>query len=182
MYTGMKRVTLTIVAVLLAVPALAHAKVGLEFDRNIEQQQPGESQTFSVMVMNEPADPMGGRPEAIAGVRPLVTFRNDATGQVIRVRASETDSEGIATGHATFPAAGPWSAMLSVAGHVLGGSDRFHGFTLAAPPAAKPAAAPPRRSASGSSGFPGWLLSFPAAAIFALGVWWLRRRPREIGA
>jgi hypothetical protein len=173
----MNRVTLAVVAVLLAVPAAAGAKAGIEFSGAIETQKAGDRQNFSAIVMNEPADPTGGAPTPIEGVRPLVTFRNTKTGELIRVRTTTTNRNGESTGSVVFPDRGPWTADLSVNGKSFGpGDDR--GFQLQ--PAAGPSTPPAQDS--GGDGFPTWLLTLPAAALAALGVWFVRRRPRELGA
>ena len=171
----MRRVTLTVVAVLLAVPALADAKAGIEFGSAIEQQRPGSPQDFTAIVMNEPADPGGGAPTPIVGAQPLVTFRNTRSGRVIRVRTSPTNRNGNSLGSVTFPDAGTWTATLSVGGKPLAMHATSFSLRSAAPPAG-PAAA---RS---GGGFPAWLLSLPAAALAALAIWLLRRRPREARA
>lgn len=180
----MKRITLTVVAVLLAVPAGAQAKAGIEFDNAIETQKPGDSQSFSAIVINEPSDPMGGEPKPVVGVRPLVAFHNETTGKVIRVRASRTNSEGFGSGSVTFPDAGPWTATLYVGGKRFGGEQQWQTFSLTRAPAAPAAAAPAPRTPADpdDGGLPTWLLSFPAAALAALGIRRLRRRPRELGA
>src|SRR5215218_1658778 len=171
----MTRITLTLLALLLALPVAAHAKAGVEFDSAIETSKPGARQAFSAMVMNEPADPTGGEPEPITGVRPLVTFTNESTGKVMRVRASRTNRDGIGRGSVTFPDHGPWTASLTVAGKPFetGGQS----FEISGPPA-DPALAPPSDGEGGGGGLPAWLLSFPAAGLVALGIWRLRRRPR----
>ena len=166
MYPGMKRLTLTVVAVLLAVPALAQAKSGIEFDRNIEFQQPGSQQTFSVFIHGS-----GG------GAPPTVSFRNTRTGKVIEARTVRTD-EMNSRGSVTFPDSGPWSATLSIGGRSLGDPMIGSEFKLAAAPA-KPAAAP--TPPSGDDGFPLWLLTLPVAGLAALAIWLTRRRPRELG-
>ncbi|HEX6712426.1 MAG TPA: hypothetical protein VF066_03535 [Thermoleophilaceae bacterium] len=171
----MNRITLTVVAVLLAVPALAQAKAGIEFDNAIETQKPGDRQSFTAIVMNEPTDPMGGEPKPVVGVRPLVTFRNERTGKLMHVRTDPTNAEGLAPGSVTFPDRGPWTATLSVGGRPF----EAHGepFQLA-PPATGPAATASQPAAHDGGGFPTWLLSFPAAGLAALGIWRLRRRLR----
>lgn len=176
----MRRVTLTVVAVLLAVPAVAQAKAGIEFNSAIEQQQPGSRQDFSAIAMREPADPMGGAPTPIVGAQPLVSFRNASTGQVIRVRTSPTNRNGVGFGSVTFPDRGPWTASMTV------GRKRFamHETSFSLRPAAQPAAPAATRhdDDGGGSGLAAWLLSFPAAGLAAFAIWFLRRRPREVGA
>jgi hypothetical protein len=186
-YRGMRRITLTVVAVLLAVPAIAHAKVGIEFDNAIETEKPGDRQNFSVMVMNEPTDPMGGEPQPIVGVHPLVTFRNEKTGKVIRVRATRTNSEGIARGTVVLPDRGPWTASVKAGDRVFS-EPGAQTFEIGLPTEAKvietipPPPDPAPASDDDGGGFPAWLLSFPAAGLVALGIWRLRRRPLELGA
>jgi hypothetical protein len=179
----MNKITLTVVAVLLAVPAVAQAKAGIEFDNAIETQQPGDRQNFTAMVMHEPSDPMGGEPQPVAGVRPLITFKNQRTGEVVRVRATRTNHEGSASGSVTLPDRGPWQATLVAGGESF--SDA-HGqvFEVGPPTEAKvvgtmepPADAAPADT-GGDGGFPLWVLSFPAAGLAALGIWRLRRRLR----
>jgi hypothetical protein len=165
-YRGMKRITLAVVAVLLAVPALAQAKAGIEFDQASDSYKAGERQTFTAMVMNEPSNPMGGEPEPIVGVRPLVTFRNAQTGELLRVRTGRTNSEGIARGAVTFPGAGSWTAVLSATRLRFGGPS----FEITVAPA-RAAAAPP----ADRDGFPAWVLSLPAALLAALAIWHVRR-------
>jgi hypothetical protein len=183
----MNRVTLAVVAVLLAIPAVAQAKAGIEFDKAIETQKPGDRQTFAAMVIHEPTDPNGGTPRPVVGVRPLVTFTNERTGAVMRVRTSRTDLDGSATGRVTFPDRGPWTASLSVGGHTFEPGGR-QTFEVGPPTEAKvvgtmePTPDPQPADKGDGGGFPAWLLSLPAAGLIALGVWRLRRRPRELGA
>jgi hypothetical protein len=186
-YQGMNRVTLAVVAVLLAIPAVAQAKAGIEFDKAIETQKPGDRQTFTAMVMHEPSDPMGGEPQPVVGVRPLITFRNERTGEVIRVRTTRTDQEGIASGSVTLPDRGPWKATL-VAGGKSFSDEHGQVFEVGPPTEAKvvgtmePPPDPQPADKGDGGGFPAWLLSFPAAGLVAFGIWRLRRRPRELGA
>jgi hypothetical protein len=174
----MKRITLTVVAVLLAVPVAAHAKAGIEFDKAIEQQKPGDRQTFTAMVMNEPSDPMGGEPKPVVGVHPLVAFRNQRTGSVIRVRATRTDRDGLATGTVAFPDAGPWTADLYVGGKRFTTSDqRFTLTSASAAPASTPRPESSARS-DGGSRFP-WVWVLSSASIgSAMLVLAMRRRGR----
>jgi hypothetical protein len=166
-YPSMKRTTLTVVAILLAVPALAQAKAGIEFDQNVEAQQPGDRQSFSVFIHGSSGGP------------PTVSFRNTQTGKVIDVRTVRTNGEGNARGSVIFPDTGPWTATLWVGGRPV--TEGVHGaefeLTAAAP---KPAAAPPPPQSD--DGFPLWLLTLPAAGLAAFGIWLARRRPRELGA
>ena len=131
--------------------------------------------------MSDPSDPTGGEPKPFAGVRPLVTFHNQTTGEVIRVRTSPTNDAGSGLGTVTFPDRGPWTATLTVGGKPF----EAHGEAFPVGPPASAAATPPATSqpaAHDDGGFPLWLLSFPAAGLAALGLRRLRRRPRELGA
>jgi hypothetical protein len=166
--------------VLLAVPALAHAKAGIEFTGAIEQQQPGSRQDFTAIAMREPSDPMGGAPTPIVGAQPLVTFQNTRTGQVLRVRTSPTNRNGVGFGSVTFPDRGPWTATLTVGGKPFEAPSEP--FRLAPPAGVSTPAAPQSPAHDNGGGFPMWLLSFPAAALAALGIRFIRRRPRELGA
>jgi hypothetical protein len=167
-YRDMNRVTLAVVAVLLAVPAVAQAKAGIEFDQNIEAQQPGDRQNFSVFVHGSNGGP------------PMASFRNTRTGEVIDVRTVRTNGEGNARGSVIFPNRGPWTATLLVGSRPV--TELIHGSAFELAPAApKPAATPPPPPPSDDSGFPLWLLTLPAAGLAALGIWLTRRRPRELG-
>ena len=177
----MKTVTLTVVAVLLAVPALAQAKAGIEFNQAIEQQHPGDSQSFTAIVMKDPPNREGGEPTPIVGVHALVSFTNQDTGRVIRVRTSATDSEGIASGRVTFPDRGPWGISMSLGGKPFGGPELGDFEVGSALQARLPQTAARQTTAHDGSQPSGWLLLFPAAALIALGVWLTRRRPRELG-
>jgi hypothetical protein len=166
--------------VLLAVPALAHAKAGVEFTGAIEQQQPGSRQDFTAIAMREPSDPMGGAPTPIVGAQPLVTFQNTRTGQVLRVRTSPTNRNGVGFGSVTFPDRGPWTASMAVGGKPF--AMHATSFELQAPAQPAAPAAARRDDAGGNGGFPAWLLPFPAAGLVAFTLWFLWRRPREVGA
>lgn len=175
----MKRVTLTIAVVLLAVPAVAAGKSGIEFDNAIEQEQAGTRQGFSVMVMREPRSPYG-EPKPVAGIRPVVRFRSADTGALIRGRVGATGADGIARGSVVFPRRGTWSVELRTPGANVGiHPQEFTTGTPASvvetvnPPPQRPAA-----TAHGSSDWWAWLLALPAAGLFALGLRALRRRPR----
>jgi hypothetical protein len=158
----MNRVTLAVVAVLLAVPAAAQAKAGIEFPT---EPQAKTEQTFTAFIHGS-----GG------GGTPTVTFRNRSTGQVLRVRTAPLDRNGQAMGTVVLPDRGPWTATLSLNGKVVSAGDG-QGFGATAPPAQ----APPAKTDDGGGGFPAWLLSIPAALLAALGIRHLRRRPRELG-
>src|SRR5205814_8140948 len=102
----MKRVTLTVAAILLAVPAFAHAKSGIEFQPPAEAIQPGHEQHFNVFLFREPPPP-GGPPKPLTRSRPLVTFTS-ASGRAVRVRPHATATGGDWYGTAVFPDKGPW--------------------------------------------------------------------------
>jgi hypothetical protein len=169
----MKRLTLTVVAVLLAVPALAHAKAGIEFDQDITATKPGEQQSFTAFVHGSSGGP------------PSVSFENTRTGKVIHVKTVPANGPGTARGSVTFPDRGPWMVTMSVNGHSVGDAIHGQGFELGPrkvrvmgtmePPPDPPA------TPSGDNGFPLWLLTLPAAGLAALGVWFARRRLRELG-
>lgn len=107
----MRRINLILVLVLLAVPATASAKVGVELQKDPQALAPGEETDMNVMIMREPRKP-GGDPTPIAGRSPLVTFRNAKTGEVVRVRSSKTNHEGIGTATVAFPSRGEWTVDL----------------------------------------------------------------------
>jgi hypothetical protein len=88
----------------MLAPAGASAKGGVIFDRYPDVQAVGSKMTFTVMLFNR------------SGVRPLVTFRNSKTGEIVRTRASRSDLNGIAYGQVALPAAGPWATTVSVNG------------------------------------------------------------------
>jgi hypothetical protein len=159
----MNKVTLAVVAVLLAVPAVAQAKAGIEFPT---EPQAKTEQTFTAFIHGS-----GG------GGTPMVTFRNRSTGQVLRVRTSPLDRNGQSMGTVVLPDRGPWTATLSLDGKVVSAGDG-QGFEATAPPVP----APPAKTDDGGGGFPAWLLSIPAALLAALGIRHLRTRPRELGA
>ncbi|HEX4734577.1 MAG TPA: hypothetical protein VH247_09210 [Thermoleophilaceae bacterium] len=161
----MNRVTLAVVAVLLAVPAVAQAKAGIEFPT---EPQAKTEQSFTAFIHGS-----GG------GGTPDVTFRNQSTGQVLHVRTSPLNRNGVASGTVVFPDRGPWTATLSLNGKVVSPPGDGQGFAAVLPPA-PPAQTPPVASDS-DDGPPAWLLTIPAALIAAFGIWYLRRRPRELG-
>jgi hypothetical protein len=173
----MRRATLLIVSVLLAVPSIAHAKAGVIFDRDPEVAKLGTTIGFTVMALRD-APGSGGEMRPVTGVHPLVTFRSKS-GRVIRVRASETDLTGIGYGKVAFTEKGPWTTEMKVRGvHV--------GQELSQPIAAGigltqtiPSADASRaQSADTRSGFPWvWVLS-GAAVLAALGTAGMRRRGR----
>jgi hypothetical protein len=179
----MKRIFLTAMAVLLVVPAIAQGKSGIEFSSDPATQKAGDAQQFKVILFKEPADPMSGAPSPISGVSPLVTFRNETTGRVIRVRSHETNSEGLADGRVVFPDEGPWVTTMSVGGHQLRGSESPP-FTVGTRVSGAATVTPAAHGAPSDGGAPPyWLLALPAAALAAAALWLVRhRRPRELGA
>jgi hypothetical protein len=169
----MKRLTLTVVAVLLAVPALAHAKAGIEFDDDIAATKPGDQQSFTAFVHGSSGGP------------PTVSFHNTRTGQVIHVKTVPTNGTGIGRGSVRLPDRGPWTVTMTVNGRSAGDAIHGQGFELGPPKVRvmgtmEPPAEPPAAS-NGDTGFPFWLLTLPAAGLAALGIWFARRRPRELG-
>jgi hypothetical protein len=92
---------LALVACLLA-PAAASAKGGVIFDRYPDVQKVGSVMKFTVITFRNRE-----------GIRPLVTFRNSATGEVVRVRPSPTDLNGIACGSVRLPSTGPWGSAIA---------------------------------------------------------------------
>jgi hypothetical protein len=186
-YTGMRRASLLVTSILLAVPAVVYAKAGVEFDTYPETSKVGNPISFTVMAFREPpgggrSGPSTGEPHPVVGAHPLVTFRSKS-GAVIRVRASKTDLNGIGYGTVTFTDKGPWTTELHVRGVHIGSemSSPIHvgtGLTQTIPPAdaqrsSKPASAPDQ-----TSGFPWvWVLSLATIAS-ALLVLVMRRRGR----
>src|SRR3954447_7576171 len=173
----MKRIALTVAVALLALPALAQAKAGVEFASYPDTAQPGEKINFTVVAMEEP--PAGGgrsAHKAIVGRRPLLIFRSKS-GRIVRVRAGATDTTGIAHGSVAFPDKGPWSTELRV-GHALQigteQSEPIHvgiGLTQTTPP--EPVT---RSNAADTNSFPWvWVLSL-ASIGSALLVLLMRRR------
>src|SRR4051794_37734702 len=160
----MKRIALTVAVALLAVPALAQAKAGLEFETYPDTAQPGDKIAFTVIAMEEP--PSGGgrsTPKAIIGRHPLLTFRSKS-GRGVRVRAGATDLNGIAHGSVAFPDKGPWSTELRVGDALQIGTDQSEpirvgvGLTQTTPP--DPVA---RSSTPDTNSFPWvWVLSLAA--------------------
>jgi hypothetical protein len=176
-YPGMKKIALILAAALLAAPALAHAKAGVEFQTYPDTAKPGEKINFTVIAMREPPPGGGGRtqPQAIVGRHPLVTFRS-GSGRVVHVRAGATDLNGIAHGQVAFPDRGPWTTELSIGDEIRIGPERSEpirvgvGLTQTTPAAATAAAS------SEPDSFPWvWVLSL-ASIGSALLVLLMRRR------
>jgi hypothetical protein len=114
----MRKATLFIISILLAAPAAAYAKGGVEFNGYPDSSSPGKPISFTVIAYRDPPA-SGGVGRAIVGVHPLVTFRSKS-GRVIRVRASKTNVDGIAHGSVTFGDHGPWTTELHAGSLRLG--------------------------------------------------------------
>ena len=178
---GMRRTTLLIASVLLAVPAAAHAKVGVIFDQYPETVKVGAPAGFTVMASRDtPAADGGTRP--LRGAHPLVTFRSKS-GRVIRVRTTKTDLNGIGYGKVSFTDKGPWTSEVNARGP-HGGSGRSEpfevgiGLTQTIPSADETAAAQGRHRdvPASQGGFPWvWVLS-GASILAAAAVAGMRRR------
>jgi hypothetical protein len=117
----MSKIALTLAVLLLALPAAAEAKGGVEFETYPDTAKPGQKINFTVMAMDELPPGGGGRtqPQAIVGRHALVTFRSQS-GRVVRVRTGATDLNGIASGHVAFPDKGPWTTELHIGDLRLG--------------------------------------------------------------
>jgi hypothetical protein len=171
----MRRATLLIASVLLAVPALAHAKAGVIFDRYPEAAKLGSTIGFTVIALRD-GPRSGGESRPVRGAHPLITFRS-RSGRVIRVRASETDLNGIGYGKVAFTDKGPWTSEMHIRGvHV--GQERSQpinagvGLVRTIPPADASRA----KVAQTGDGLPWlWLLS-GASLLAALAVAGMRRR------
>jgi hypothetical protein len=98
------------VAACLAAPAAASAKGGVIWDRYPDVQSVGSAMNFTVMLN-------WGR--TIEGAHPLITFRNATTGEVVRVRGSRSDLNGISYGTVRLPSKGPWDTRITVAGKAI---------------------------------------------------------------
>jgi hypothetical protein len=172
----MRRATLLIVSVLLAVPALAHGKAGVEFDQDPELAKLGTTIGFTVMAFRDPPS-SGGEMRPVRGAHPLITFRSKS-GRVIRVRASETDLNGIGYGKVAFTDKGPWTTEMHIRGVHVGQEfsqpiDAGAGLTQTIPAADASRAEEPRTD---DGGFPWvWVLS-GASILAALAVAGMRRR------
>jgi hypothetical protein len=177
----MRRATLIITSILLAVPAGAFAKAGVEFNTYPEKSKVGSPIGFTVMAFREPpgGGGGGGEPRPVVGAHPLITFRSES-GRVIRVRASKTDLNGIGYGTVRFTDKGPWTTEMHLRGVHTGSemSSPIHvgtGLTKLIPSAdqqrSRSVAAPDR-----GDGFPWvWVLSL-ASIGSALLVLVMRRR------
>jgi hypothetical protein len=177
----MRKVTLLLTTMLLAVPPAAHAKAGVEFDSYPETSKVGSPISFTVMAFREPpgggrSGPSSGPPHAVVGAHPLVTFRS-RSGAVIRVRAGKTNRSGIGHGSVTFTDKGPWTTELHVRGVHIGSEmsspiNVGTGLTQTTPPAVAQGSSNPDQA----TGFPWvWVLSLATIAS-ALLVVVMRRR------
>jgi hypothetical protein len=147
---------------LLAAPAAACAKGGtVMFDRYPDVQAIGSPMAFSVFL----------RIARVAGARPLVTFRNTKTGEVVRVRArSPRMPAAVSRGVVRLPSRGPWETEVSVRGRRLGGGDapfRVGVGLFEIVPATRPAAGRPGVDPAGR--IPPALIAL-AGVMLALGV------------
>lgn len=103
----MRRALAFALALCLLAPAGASAKGGVIFHEFPDAQAVGAKMEFTVMLFNR------------RDVHPLVTFHNPKTGEVVRVRASRSDLNGIAYGAVALPSHGPWQTGVSVGGRPL---------------------------------------------------------------
>lgn len=168
----MRRITLTVVAILLAVPAAASAKVGIEFAQDPATVAPGKKMPLTIIILREPKDPLNGQMKPAVGAHPLVTFRSKS-GRVVRVRGHASDAGGISKASVALPDRGPWMPSLSVPGVKLAeGGGEMGSFELAAAaPAVKQVAHPPKAAApaTGNGGLStGWILLGGLAALAGL--------------
>jgi hypothetical protein len=158
------------VAACLVVPAAASAKGGVIWDRYPDVQSVGSAMKFTVMLNWD---------RRIEGAHPLVTFSNSQTGEVVRVRGSRSDLNGISYGTVRLPSKGPWDTRITVAGKEVLPPDAepFRvgvGLTQTIPSANELAA----RSGQEDAAVP-WLWIWSGAAIgSALLVFVMRRRGR----
>jgi hypothetical protein len=176
----MRRATLLITSILLAIPAAAYAKEGVEFEGYPDSTSVGKPINFTVIAYRDPP-PSGGAGHAIVGAHPLVTFRSKS-GRVIRVRTDATNVDGISHGRVAFTDHGPWTTELRVGSLHQGAqlSEPIHvgmGLTQTIP-AADSQRSKPLPTPDDASGFPWvWVLSL-ATIGSALLVLVMRRRGR----
>src|SRR3954449_13399140 len=127
-YPGMKRITLTVTYVLLAVPAAAFGKTGINFKEAPESTNVGDRNNFQIILMREPRDPTG-QATPMSGVHPLVIFRSES-GKVLRVRGQRVGDDGVSNASVVFTDKGPWHARLSVGGKLLPDESEPSGFGI----------------------------------------------------
>jgi hypothetical protein len=128
----MRRITLTVVAILLAVPAVAAAKVGIEYTQDPATVGPGEKMALNIMILKEPKNPAGPRAQMTpaVGAHPIVTFRSES-GRVVRVRGHAANQDGVSRASVRLPDAGPWTASMRVPGvSVAEGGGHMEPFKL----------------------------------------------------
>lgn len=169
----MKRITLTIVAVLLAVPVTAIAKTGVMFTTPPEATETGHRTHFNVVLFREPRDPTGRAAPMGRGRHPLVVFRSDS-GRVVRARAGAVSGEGISKGGlVAFPDKGPWHSTIYVGDKRINTGELDGGFGVGTdiiktlPPPRTPIPTPSAHPTPSS--FPWvWVLSIGAIAAALL--------------
>lgn len=172
----MRRPLVLALALCLLAPAGASAKGGVIFDKFPDVQALGSPMKFTLMLYNR------------HDVRPLVTFRNSKTGEIVRVRASRSDLNGIAYGSVALPSPGPWLTAVNVGGRPLffeGDSEPFRvavGLTQTIPSADEERAAQAHGAADAHDGLPVWLWLTSAAAVGSAVLVFVMRRRRRWGA
>jgi hypothetical protein len=154
----------------LLAPAAASAKGGVIFDRYPDVQAVGAKMTFTAMLFEH------------RDVRPLITFRNAKPGEVVRVRGSRSDLNGISYGAVALPSKGPWATTVSVNGQPIfeGDAEPFRvgvGLTQTIPSADAERTAGARGAASGD-GASAWVWVALAATASAVLAFALHRRRR----
>jgi hypothetical protein len=169
-----KRSCVLALAACLVAPGAASAKGGVIFDRYPDVQAVGSPMKFTTMLMR---DAGAGPMQNIEGRRPLITFRNATTEQVVRVRGSRSDLNGLSYATVALPSKGPWQTDVSVGGRSIlpDDSEPFRvgvGLTQTIP--AADAANPDPRD----RGAPWLWLTSAAAMGSALLVFGMRRRGR----
>jgi hypothetical protein len=168
-----RRACVLALALSLLAASTASAKGGVIFDRYPDVQALGSPMKFTAMTMRR-------------GASPLVTFRDQKTGTVIRVRASKGDLNGISYGTVRLPSHGPWDTQITIGGRPAAPADAepFRvgvGLTQTISSAdAERRAAPASAASAGGDGSAAWPW-IAAAAVLASGlvlVVLVRRRPR----
>jgi hypothetical protein len=164
----MKRITLTIVAILLAVPAGALAKTGISFKTDPATTEPGQKTSMQVIVFREPPN-SGGRAVPMApGRHPLVVFRSES-GRVVRVRAGAFNRDGMADATVTFPDPGPWHSTIFIGRKTIDTGEDAQGFGVGTAVVKTLPAAPTQSAHAASGSFPWvWVLSIAAIAAALL--------------